>query len=381
MEQNKKPLYVQIREYIREQIDSGVLKEGDQIPTEAELMAHFKVSRVTITTAIKHLVKEGLVFRIAGKGTFVRASDMNMNMYLDSPHVKEINIKMIGFIMLPFWDSFTYRLLYGVEEACREAGYTLIVKSVFTQGEEQTAIREMVAAGAMGLIICPVDGESYNDEILQLRSSNFPFVLVDRFLPGIQTNAVYSDHYQGGGMGTEYLASLGHRKIGIVSSVKSKTSSAEERFRGYLDFARHKMLQVEPRHWLTRMDDDMPYHDEINSMDHIREWLTNNPDLTAVFALNPLDAVYVAKVAESMNFRIPEDLVILSFDDPGMQDLHHHFFGFIEQNLEEVGTRAVDLLSDTIHDPATLRQIKIPVTLRPGNSTGNKAFIAYSDKR
>ncbi|QJD84893.1 GntR family transcriptional regulator [Cohnella herbarum] len=376
MEQNKKPLHIQIREYIKGQIDGGILREGDQLPTEAELMSHFKVSRVTITTAIKHLVKEGLVYRIAGKGTFVRAAEPNH--YMGNPHVKEISTKLIGFVMLPFRDDFTYRLLYGIEEACREAGFTLIVRSVFSQAEEQAAIREMVAAGAVGLIICPVDGESYNEEILQLRADNFPFVLVDRFLPGIQTNAVYSDHYQGGEMGTEYLAGLGHRKIGVVSSVKSKTSSAEDRFRGYLDFARQAILQVEPRHWLTRMDDELPYHEELNSMERIREWLTNNRDLTAVFALNPLDAVYVAKVAEAMSIRIPEDLAILSFDDPGIRDLHHPFFGFIEQNLEEIGVQAVNLLGETISDPATFRQIKIPVALRPGLSTGNKAFEAYA---
>ncbi|MFB9276491.1 GntR family transcriptional regulator [Cohnella cellulosilytica] len=378
MEQNKKPLHIQIREYIKGQIDEGILKEGDQLPTEAELMSHFKVSRVTITTAIKHLVKEGLVYRIAGKGTFVKAAEMNH--YSDNPRLKEINPKLIGFVMLPFHDNFTYRLLYGIEEACRDAGYTLVVKSVFSQEEEQAAIREMAAAGAAGLIICPVDGESYNEEILQLRANSFPFVLVDRFLPGIQTNAVYSDNYQGGEMGAEYLAGLGHRKIGVVSSPKSKTSSAEERFRGYLDFASQALLQVEPRHWLTRTDDELPYHDEINSMERIREWLAKNTDVTAVFALNPLDAVYVAKVAESLNIRVPEDLAILSFDDPGIRDLHHPFFGFIEQNLEEIGAQAVNLLVETIGDPATLRQIKIPVALRPGLSTGNKPFTAYAKK-
>lgn len=65
------PLYHRLHDQLRDDIESGVLRPGDRIPTEAELSARFGVSRTTVKQAIQQLVHAGLVYRIQGKGTFV----------------------------------------------------------------------------------------------------------------------------------------------------------------------------------------------------------------------------------------------------------------------------------------------------------------------
>lgn len=65
------PQYVKIKEYIIENIKHGNFKPGEKIPSEKNLVDMFNVSRITATTAIRDLVKEGYVYRIQGKGTFV----------------------------------------------------------------------------------------------------------------------------------------------------------------------------------------------------------------------------------------------------------------------------------------------------------------------
>lgn len=67
------PLYQQLKEIIRAMIDKGELKPGDQIPSENELAERYKVSRITIRRTLADLVKEGLLSRKQGKGTFVAA--------------------------------------------------------------------------------------------------------------------------------------------------------------------------------------------------------------------------------------------------------------------------------------------------------------------
>ncbi|MGE5370529.1 MAG: GntR family transcriptional regulator [Solirubrobacterales bacterium] len=72
------PLYVQLREMLRQQIESGVYAPGDQIPGEPEMVRQFGVARATVRQAIGDLVNEGVLFRKQGKGTFVcrtRSSD------------------------------------------------------------------------------------------------------------------------------------------------------------------------------------------------------------------------------------------------------------------------------------------------------------------
>jgi GntR family transcriptional regulator len=65
------PLYAQIQRFIRGEIASGRLKEGDQIPTEAALCEQFKAARATVARAVQQLALEGLILRRAGSGSFV----------------------------------------------------------------------------------------------------------------------------------------------------------------------------------------------------------------------------------------------------------------------------------------------------------------------
>jgi GntR family transcriptional regulator len=65
------PLYLQIKEELRDEISRHVLKPGDRLPPESGLMARYDVSRITVRQALSQLQTEGLVFKVPGKGTFV----------------------------------------------------------------------------------------------------------------------------------------------------------------------------------------------------------------------------------------------------------------------------------------------------------------------
>src|SRR5579875_522286 len=65
------PLYMQLKKYIEEDIRNGKYKMEEQLPTEPELCDMYNVSRVTVRRAITELVKEGVLQRLWGKGTYV----------------------------------------------------------------------------------------------------------------------------------------------------------------------------------------------------------------------------------------------------------------------------------------------------------------------
>ncbi|MDI6453121.1 GntR family transcriptional regulator [Peloplasma aerotolerans] len=68
---DKMPFYLQVRNSLRQKIETGEWNEGDLIPSEKELAQHYGVSRVTIRTAISKLVQEQYLTRRAGFGTTV----------------------------------------------------------------------------------------------------------------------------------------------------------------------------------------------------------------------------------------------------------------------------------------------------------------------
>lgn len=74
-EARRAPLHRQVREAIRRQVRAGELVDkSGRLMSEAELVKHFGVSRVTIRDAIRPLVDEGMLAREQGRGTFLRSN-------------------------------------------------------------------------------------------------------------------------------------------------------------------------------------------------------------------------------------------------------------------------------------------------------------------
>lgn len=65
------PIYHQLEEYIKNQIESGTLEPEATIPSERELSERYQISRMTVRQALNNLVAEGFLYRQKGRGTFV----------------------------------------------------------------------------------------------------------------------------------------------------------------------------------------------------------------------------------------------------------------------------------------------------------------------
>lgn len=71
------PLYAQIRDAIREDVQSGEIKPGEKLLSENELAEMYGVSRMTIRQAISELINEGILYSRQGVGTFVSNSHLS----------------------------------------------------------------------------------------------------------------------------------------------------------------------------------------------------------------------------------------------------------------------------------------------------------------
>lgn len=78
------PKYFQLREILLDLIDSNELSIGAAIPSERELCQRFGLSRMTVRQAVDHLVSEGRLHRVPGKGTFVARPKIELALQLTS---------------------------------------------------------------------------------------------------------------------------------------------------------------------------------------------------------------------------------------------------------------------------------------------------------
>ncbi|GAF63357.1 GntR family transcriptional regulator [Bacillus sp. TS-2] len=68
---NTKPIFQQIADMIADDIVTGELKEGDQIPSTTEISQFYQINRATAQKGLSSLVQEGLVYKQRGVGMFV----------------------------------------------------------------------------------------------------------------------------------------------------------------------------------------------------------------------------------------------------------------------------------------------------------------------
>jgi GntR family transcriptional regulator len=93
------PLHFQLRNLLVAMIESGELPSGEALPPERELAAEFGVSLAPVRQAILDLVKEGVVYRVRGKGTFLRerpqlVQDSILTSFTENMRAKGLEVEM-----------------------------------------------------------------------------------------------------------------------------------------------------------------------------------------------------------------------------------------------------------------------------------------------
>lgn len=86
------PIYLQITSQIKDMILRGELKEGDALPSMRNLAAQLRISVITTKRAYEDLEREGFIESYSGKGSFVKAQNMEM--------IKEENLRQIEGLLV-----------------------------------------------------------------------------------------------------------------------------------------------------------------------------------------------------------------------------------------------------------------------------------------
>jgi DNA-binding LacI/PurR family transcriptional regulator len=261
--------------------------------------------------------------------------------------------KRLAFIVPYVRDSSVSTILIGFQQVAEQADYVVIFNHVNNDVQQQEqVINKMLREGVAGIALYPVDSERISpiDRVVQ---SGFPIVLIDRYLKGLSTDYVMSDHFGGALRGVHFLLDQGHERVGFVTWL-SPATSMEHRYLGYLQALRERGIQ--PDSSLVCHVEGYPTVD----LTPLGDYLSSPYRPTAVFAANDQIAIALYRAATSVGLSVPEDLAIVGFDN---LDISAHLdppLTTIAQPFLKIGQTAADMLIRRVEgDHQYLRQVTI----------------------
>jgi len=129
------PLYYQLQETLKEQIESGVWRPGDRLPSEPELARRYGVSRVVVRQALAILGDDRQVIRIRGRGTFVAEPKLDtraggLSRLLAAPRASDVLVEVLDARRIRAEPSIRSRLGAAEDERVLRLTTTLAVREV-----------------------------------------------------------------------------------------------------------------------------------------------------------------------------------------------------------------------------------------------------------
>ncbi|MEO7716228.1 MAG: substrate-binding domain-containing protein, partial [Capsulimonas sp.] len=231
---------------------------------------------------------------------------------------------------------------------------------------EAHALDAVEAEGVAGVIIWHSGGETTLPQIRRIMDRGVPVIFMDRYPAALDCDFVGVDDECSGQEATEYLLSLGHRRIAFLAPLENITT-IDQRFSGYKRAL--NMAGIVPASELICRP---PYTLSLNIVT-LKEQLQlaaaslaalEEPP-TAVFAVNDLLAHYYVAAAKEIGLSVPQDISVIGFDDMDRYSPSPQFLTTMRQPFEIMGERTAELLLKRLMAPEqrTYQHILLPTKL------------------
>lgn len=253
----------------------------------------------------------------------------------------------IGLIVPNISDTFFSQIARRIEKKSEKLGYNVVFSSTGESPErESKIIQSMLDRQVDGLII--VSSEKNEEDILKLKKGNFPFVIVGRKYPEIDTHVIALEDKKGIASGVELLINNGRKRIGFVT-ISLELQSIKERLNGYNEIMKHHNLNIE-----NNFIQHVSYQDVAHGIKEAIHTLIYTANVDSILFATHYLAEEGLRVLKQIEVKIPEDVAIVSFGKDRGFDLYNPPLTSVDFPIIEMGDAAVDLLLDTIDNKTNI---------------------------
>jgi GntR family transcriptional regulator, arabinose operon transcriptional repressor len=338
-EVSETPKHRQVYRALEREIAGGRWKDGDRLPSEADLVRQYGASRITVGRAVRDLQRAGLVERRAGSGTYVRTKRPTaaLSFGLLIPDLGETEIFepiCQGMMASPL--AREHALLWGSQTGPGES-------------KEERAwelCRQYIDRHVAGVFFAPLELTPAKDEVnlriaQALDDAHIPIVLLDRtVVPYPQRghhDLVGIDNRRAGYLITEHLLRLGPRRIAFVG-VDNAAATVDARASGYREALAAADVPYE-RSLVRRLDPA-----EAAAVRGLME--SARPE--AIVCANDWTAARLMRTLLEAGYAVPGDVRLVGIDDVEYAKLLPVPLTTLRQPTRAIGAAALAAMLDRV---------------------------------
>lgn len=364
----------EVADILRKHILSGRYKTGAPLPPERVLTRELRSQRSIVRAAIEQLKDEGLLSKKWNCRPVIQSSNGYSRERETHEAVKQARFSTSRLVALMMWHGGTLeqqgtaqqRIFWGMNQELGQAGYHAVFMDLGAKvgTNEANAERERahleyaIDHSFGGVVFCPY-AYGRNHNLVKIIAKQMPLIVIDRKLPGIDSDYVGLQNRQAMADAMTYLISLGHRRIAYITK-NEPINTVQDRLQGYLEgldrhFGNEAYEMVLPKP--SMLNENWPAFDVIFS-------LGPGERPTAILCVNDYDAVYVVRRLKHLGLEVPRDVSVIGCDnlvktlDTGVG------LTSLAQPFEQIGVEAAKLFLRRAETPTPdPTQIELPAQL------------------
>lgn len=332
---------------LRIEIASGAFHPSNKLPSEAQLVERFGVSRPTVARALRDLQTEGLIERRAGSGTYVTAERQSIR-----------DTQVLGLLVPERGTTEIFEAICGELGAlARVQGFGLLwggspIPYADRDSTPEHAVevcQQFIDKSVSGVFFAPLEysteKEQINRELLErLRQSGIPVILLDRdvmpFPKRSDFDLVSLDNFSAGFALAEHLIRLGCRQLRFVARPGS-APTVDARIGGVREAIFHSGHSV---------DLNLVAYGNPSDVKFVRG-LQSGKKCDGIICANDFTAAELLKTLTSLKVKVPSQVRVVGFDDVRYATLLPVSLTTIHQPCREIAQIAFRTMLERITEP------------------------------
>jgi len=278
------------------------------------------------------------------------ASDLNYRPNYAARALKFSRTQVVALIIPDLTNALFTELMLGVEDAAAEKDYMVLLGRTEDLRPGGEVIERLVGQGRVdGVIIQPGDAVTEED-LSDLVEFAIPSVVIHSRERSDSISSVVLQDELAGQMATEYLISLGHKKIALINGPPT-SASAKRRLLGYKSALKAANIRV-PTEYVTRFG-----YEAKAGREAARFLLALKDRPTAIFVANLNAAIGVLHEIRTLGYSVPDDFSVIALHDAWTAESTWPPLTTIKFPLYEFGKMAFEALYRRMHNGEIVHQV------------------------